>query len=159
MKKVSDLIKTKENQESGIKNPELGTGNQELEKPVLSLDEVKQVLEKETEPEKPKRGRKKGSGRKSKAEIEAEKKQAEIKQILQASFAYALVGLTNSVAHLLKDSKWAITDMSEAESLANVTIQYLDERFPDWEQYSPELSLIMGWSTYFIKRFLPGETK
>lgn len=124
------------------------------ENKVLTMPDVEKAIENAQE-EKPKRKRRAGQGRKSNAQIEEEKKAADLKKILKGSFAYALIGLTNSIALLLHDKKWSITDQKEGEFLAEATIQYLDERFPEWEKASPELNLVMAWSSYFIKRVMP----
>ncbi len=123
----------------------------------LNIEKVTEIVEQAQE-EKPKR-RRRSAGRKSKAQAEEEKKKEEIRDILKLSFSYALIGVTSAISQIIKADKWTITDEREADYLAGATIQYLDERFPEWEKASPELNLIMAWSSYFAKRLFQEESK
>lgn len=128
----------------------------ETENNPVSLDQIAEVLDK-VEEEKPKRRRStgRGKGRKSKEQIDKEEKAEQSKQIMKLSFAYALRGLTATLAYFLKNPIWIIESDEESDYLALATIQYLDERFPEWGEVSPELNLVMAWSTYFAKRIFP----
>jgi len=150
---LGEKMKNKENLDK-IFEKSLDTDIKEPENKNLSLEDVTKAIEIAESEKPPKKIRK---GRKSKEQIEQEKKAEDVKLILRSSFAYALIGLTNSLAVIMKSEKWAITDTQESEFLAEATIQYLDERFPEWEKASPELNLAMAWSSYFIKRLLPEE--
>lgn len=114
----------------------------------VTLDQIAEVLT-PVEDEKPKRRK-----RRSKAELDKEKedKNKEIELMLKSAFAFALVGLTEAISILIKADKWKITDTNEADFLASATIQYLNVRFPRWQEMSPELNLAMSWSLYFVKR-------
>lgn len=123
--------------ETEIKNEE---PTQESLKDVLtSLTEIE-----ETESEPKKRGRKK-------KEVVNKEKEFE-QRLLVVSTAYALISISQVVVKFIKDEKWLITDMTEAENLAKAIISYLEIRFPAWKNVSPELNLVLAFAGYFGKR-------
>jgi hypothetical protein len=76
----------------------------------------------------------------------------QLKAILDLSMSYALISLSQIVSMLIKDEKWKITNQTEADQLGKIIVVYLNQRFPNWTNISPEINLIMGLSTYFVPR-------
>ena len=106
-------------------------------------------------PELPKKKRRKGSGRKSKEEIEAEKLQAEmlakIDILLEAGISGLLVLLADLGAKFLSDETWRLTEAEEISGYAGAVKMYLKIRFPDWID-TPEAGLALALSGYLFKR-------
>jgi len=122
----------------------------------ISLDTIKTVLAEANEVEQPKKRK-----RRTKAELGTSKEDNEekLKQIEIASMSFSLIGLTRTIAYAFNNPLWSIEDESEANFLAQSTINFLDKIFPDWRKTSPIVEFITAWSSYFAKRLLTSKVK
>jgi len=117
----------------------------------ISLDTIKTVLAEANEVEQPRKRK-----RRTKAELDTSKEdnEARLKQIEIASMSFSLIGLTRTIAYALNNPLWSIEDETEANFLAQSTINFLDKIYPDWRKTSPIVEFISAWSSYFAKRLL-----
>ena len=120
---------------------------EQVEQETNLTDVLNSLTETETESlqsEKPKKGRK--SKYTKQKELEAERK------ILTLSTSFALISLTQLIAKVVGNEKWAITEQTEADTLSSAIITYLEIKFPNWTEIAPEFNLILTLSSYFAKR-------
>jgi len=118
-----------------------------LEEKPVSLEEIAKVIAPAAEDEPKKRKRR------TKKELEPEKSDKD-SEFEKRSMALSLIGVTRSIALIIDEPVWSITDREEADFLAESTITFLDKVYPDWRKSSPYLDFISAWSAYFVGRLL-----
>ena len=133
--------------------------NEKVELPVVDDNsESNDLFNDEPLEEKPKRRRKRKTIG-DKANTTAKREEKKLNKLLTLQMAHALQVGASVAAIALEDTKWMITETAEAQALGEITVDYLNTRFPNWKKGSPEAILVMGFGSYFAKRLITSDVR
>lgn len=138
-----------------MKENQKATGSNLPENTVPPVDDLQALINESEQEEQPKKRKYNRTGKYAKKKTREQEQEEQTAEFLRSAMAYTLMSVTNMVSVLTGDEIWSITDQKEAQNLAMVIESYLNERFPNWLEASPEINLFMGLSSYFIPRILP----